>query len=61
MTKFKSFLVYFILNSTVFGIIMYLSNELGFDKKSLFQVLFFGVFMGLFQTFIFKKKTVDKQ
>lgn len=60
----KHFLKEFLINGIGFAALMALMDYLTEDfdlKKYIFQAVFFGIFYGLYELYIFKKKQIKKQ
>lgn len=54
----------FLINGLLYGAILYFMNSIENLNQFIFSVSFFGFFMAIFQTFIFKsykKNKLDKQ
>ena len=64
MQKWIKFTKSFLINGLLYGVLMYLIGSVSSLKQFIFSVLVFGLFMAVFNTFIFPifiKNKIKKQ
>lgn len=59
--NFFTFIAAFLINGIPYGVILYFINSIENLNQFIFSVIFFGFFMTIFQTFIFKSYKKNKQ